>query len=125
MKQTQIILLACNNPWLANSARALLLEARPDVLVETCHLAEVGTAAAHAKAGMIVVLSGSSVMMHRQQLSRLRLKQPDATIILSVPGNKDFYDIHPFATQVDALIDETHLNRELIPAIQALLTRPL
>ncbi len=125
MRNEQRVLLACDNPWLASSARALLLEGHPDVLVETCQLAELGTAAANTHAGAIVVLSGSSVLLHQPALSRLRLEQPDVTIILSVPGNKDFYTIHPFTTQVDALIDETQLNRELVPAIQALLTRPL
>lgn len=120
MSSACVVLVACDNIWLANSVQTLLTREACCDPVHICDLENALSMLQLTCPDIIVVITGLAFLAHQVSLFRLRLEYPQTRSILSLPMNKSLYETHPFVANFDALLDESQLGLELIPIIKQL-----
>lgn len=117
------ILLACDNPWLANSARILIRRGDDIRSVEVCKVKDLVMSSTIIHPDVIVIFNGISLYAHERELALIRSVQPRTRIVMSVQEDRERYEQHPLAHTVDAFVEEDQLAYELGPIITRLTRR--
>lgn len=120
MNTACVILVACDNIWLAHSVQALLIREANCDPVHVCDLENALSMLQLTAPDIVVIITGLASLAHQVSLSRLKLEYPQTRSILSLPMNKSLYESQPFVANFDALLEESQLGVELIPIIKRL-----